>query len=184
MYPPAAPAEAAISMDFSQAKRNSLALQSTNERGAPLFTERLCMMACASGTPQPASCSAIPRTSAASSRGACGKLIFAANSPASAAWEGCVIIQQPPLNSRDWRSSRSTTLQAGRNSALSAGGGSSGRKIIKSSAWTPLGHAARHGHGLGGTAAGRRLFHSVQQLFERDRIVALRILCGIDQRHL
>src|SRR5260221_8036925 len=77
--------------------------------------------------PQPASCNAIARITGASMFGRFRPVIRAANSPASAACEGCVIIQQSLYFCR-WDCS--TTLQAGTNSVLGAGNEINRLKII------------------------------------------------------
>src|SRR5215471_4869875 len=54
----------------------------------------------------------------------------------------------------------------------------------ESSAWTPFRHTARSGCCLGRTTAGRGLLHAIEQLFQGDSIVVLRVPGSIDQRDL
>src|SRR6185312_8985788 len=64
-------------------------------------------------------------------------------------------------------------------------GTSSGRRIIALLLpWASFSHAAWDRGGPGRSAAGGRLLHSVQQLFQRDGVVALGILRRIHQRDL
>lgn len=161
-------------MDCVHATRNSGTETSRNDLGAFCCAARLRITACASGMPHPASCRAMARTRSASILGMRGSDNAAARSPASAAWEGCVIIQQL---SQGIRCKRSTARQAEMNSVSRAGcaGGSNGRRIMVASAGTSFGNAARNSRGPGRSTARRRLLHSIQKLLERHGIIALGI---------